>query len=171
MYRIVLVLCLLTLPLTSCGLPSIKPSKEDQLKVQQYNKVAKKGDKTIDPVHGEEVAFWYGALTGVGETNANGVGFIHAFKDGTSVVTINLNVQPPEKPSYFTALLKNDSLGDTLEIGDLTSIIGDARHSAKLEVKEDLSQSLHVLILKHADEDDPGTLTAEGFLKKPSEMN
>ncbi len=156
----------LVFSLTACGKVS-DHNESEILKVQNYNQVMKTGKVLVDPVHGEETDFWYGALSGVGETNANGVAYIHRFKDGTSVATMNLNILPVAKPQYFSVVLKNDLTGGTIDAGELSSIIGDARHSAKVETTADVSSHLRVVVLKHMTKGDAGTIVADGVLKKP----
>ena len=167
MKRPYLLLTVAVLLLSACGKVSV-PEEDKVLEVKNYNQVMRTGKVLIDPVHGEETAFFYGSLLGVGETNANGVGFIHTFKDGTSVVTAQLNILPLKKPEYFSASLVDDVTGKTIDMGELSSIIGDARHAAKLETKEDVSSSLHVVIFKHSKNGDAGVKVGEGLLKEPA---
>ncbi len=127
-------------------------------KVADYNKVT--GNKP-SPVHGEEVLMRYGALEGVGETNANGVGFARKYEDGVWVVTVNLNIAIAPQGKEYTAYLR-DSGGERFEIGQLRSLVGDARHSASADIAKNMDDADMVEVFLE------DLLVANGTLRSPS---
>lgn len=141
-----------------------QPVDKQQL-LQDYSQV--KAGK--DPVHGEETAMWYGSIEGVNGTNANGVGFIRRYEDGATVVTVNLNILPAEEGTHFQAFI-TDGAGTSVDAGELRSIIGDARHSAKLETKDDVSALLTVEVhsVKGGLLAGQSSVVARGTLKQPA---
>lgn len=126
-----LVLCLL---LSGCGgSAAVPPAVSEKDLIREYNS-GNGTNSSIVAAHGMETRFAYGAISGTGGTNANGVGFLHTYEDGVSIVTINLNILAPAKGHHYFVWLKNDS-GDPLPFGELKSIVGDARHSVVFETK------------------------------------
>lgn len=147
--------------LAACGLkPAPKPlDKADE--IHQYTTVSKTGTGTVDPVHGPETGMWYGAVNGINGTNANGVSFVRSYKDGAFVATVNLNILMAPKGQHYEAFL-TDGAGTSVDMGELRSIIGDARHSLTFETKEDVS-ALKKVVVRLGDRD-----IAEGTLKVPA---
>ncbi len=162
MKKLLLAPVLFCFLLAACG---STPAPEDKvLEVKTYNQIMKSGKDVPDPVHGKEVKFYYGAVAGTEGTNANGIAYIHMYEDGTSVVTVNLNIALPESGNYFAYL--QDSSGDkAVTIGALKSIVGDVRHTVKGETKEDVTKTLMVQVRHETRE--KKTLVAEGMLKEP----
>jgi hypothetical protein len=112
-------------------------------KISEYNKVTG-ASNSADPVHGKETVFAYGAVSGISPVGANGVGFMHTYADGVSQVQVNLNILQAKSGTYHTVWLTD---GTTyLRVGTLNSIIGDARHSTKLETKENIG-SMHMVLV------------------------
>ncbi len=143
--------------LSSCGTPEKKiPDKAEQ--IERYTSTIRGQKEVVDPVHGKEVAFFYGAVSGVGETIANGVAFIHAYEDGTSIVTVNLNVLVAPQGQEYEAFLSGGA-EKPIALGVLRSIIGDVRHNAELETRENLADR-RVVTVKLGD-----TTIAEGTVK------
>ncbi len=138
----------------------------DILEVKEYSTVMKTGKVLIDPVHGKEVAFWYGAI---GSEKSNGVGYIHTFEDGASIVTANLNILLAEKGTHYQAFLVSDDGKKEVDIGQLNSIIGDARHSIRFETQNDIS-GMTKLEVRHMKGLLGGSeVVGSGTLKKPAE--
>lgn len=153
--------------LSACSKP-IARDESDILEVKQFNTVMQTEKDLIDPVHGKQTAVWYGALNGVGETKANGVGFIHTFADGVSVITVNLNILPLKKGSHFVAVLALPDGTKTVDIGEITSIIGDARHSGKSETDANITgmTMINVYSVLQSESIEYGDLVATGTLKE-----
>jgi len=160
------IVLVLSVSLSACSKqqPVIDPDG-DILEVKEYKTLMKTGKVLVDPVHGEEVAFWYGT---VGSDKSNGVGYIHKFQDGTAVVAVNLNVLLAEKGTHYEVYLKSADGKQEIDIGELTSIIGDARHSVRLETSEDVSSMLHVEVRHIKGILGESEIVGEGVLKEPA---
>ena len=138
--------------------------QDDVLEVKAYNQIMKSGTDVPDPVHGKEVKFYYGAVAGTDGTNANGIAYVHMYDDGTSVVTVNLNIALPDSGNYVAYL--QDSSGEKIvTVGKLQSIVGDVRHTVKGETKEDVTKTLTVQV--RLESRAKKMLVAEGTLKEP----
>jgi hypothetical protein len=138
------------------------------IETEKVEVVMNNGKAITDPAHGKEKGFWYGAVTGVDATKANGVGFTYFFEDGSYLHTINLNVEKLPKGEYYVAWLTAEGGADPVKVGSMSSVFGDARHSARLDTKADLADNNHVLITKETTKDPsaPGTKVAGGLLKR-----
>jgi len=164
MKKLILSAVTLSLLLSACG-PKEKPLTKEE-KIRQYTQVT---GTSVDPLYGKEIGFWYGALSGENDVNANGVGFIHKFEKGTTTVTANLNIAVAPEKQYHTAWLTDDKRSNFLKVGVMESIIGDVRHSATLSTKDDLAGQLSVLVTLESDAKAsiPGeTLEASGKLRE-----
>ncbi len=146
--------------LAACGRAPAKPVDKAQ-QIQDYTTVSKTGTGTVDPVHGAETGFWYGALAGTNGTNANGVSFVRVYSDGATAVTVNLNILPAPQGKHYQAYL-TDGAGSGVDIGELRSIVGDARHSLTFETKDDTT-TMKTVIIRLDDRD-----IAQGTMKAPS---
>ncbi len=120
----------------------------DILETRSFKTVMKTGKVLVDPEHGEETGFWYGALTGIDGTNANGVAFTHRFKDGVFITTANLNIAKLEKGSYVAWIAKDTEGTGIKRMGVLQNLLGDVRHSLRYQTSEDLSAHTVILITK-----------------------
>ncbi|MSR67535.1 hypothetical protein EXS65_01770 [Candidatus Peribacteria bacterium] len=137
MKKLSLFLLTAALLVSACGKSdTVDPAAVD--KAKKYNQVIQKGDDPVDPVHGAQTFFSYGAVSGVAPAKANGIGYLRRFKDGSSVVTVNVNIlKAPEKTNY-SVMLRNTSTNVTMEVGILESILGDTRHSVELTTQTDV---------------------------------
>ncbi len=158
----------LILPVLACLLfvacKTAKPPDE-VLETKTFNQIMKSGKDVEDPVHGKQVKFYYGAVSGSDGTQANGIAYIHLYENGTSTVTVNLNIALPENGHYVAYIL--DSSGkQEIEIGALQSIFGDVRHSVKNETTEDITKTLLVQVRRESR--GTSTVVAEGTLKEPA---
>ncbi len=144
---------------SACGKKdAVDPAAMD--KAKKYNQVIQKGNDPADPIHGAQTTFSYGAISGVAPAKANGIGYLRTFADGSSIVTVNVNIlKAPEKTSY-TVMLKNTATNVMMEVGILESILGDTRHSVELSTKSDVRgyNTVNVYLGK--------VLVAEGTLKE-----
>jgi hypothetical protein len=157
----------LALVFSACS-KQITRDEGDILEVKEFNTVMQTEKDLIDPVHGKQTAVWYGAMSGVGETKANGVGFVHRFEDGASTVTINLNVLLAQKGYRYVGVLSTPDGSKTVDVGEISSIIGDARHSGKMETTIDTTGMtiINVYSVKGSEKPAQGTLIATGTLKE-----
>lgn len=166
-----LIACSL-LVLAACGKGSGTVSvdtNEKQIGSEVVKMVMKSGKTLVDPVHGKEVAFWYGAVSGVEGTPANGVAYTHKFEDGTYVHTLNLNIKPTEERGkvFVSWLMSTDSTKPAVKVGELSSVLGDARHAVKYETKADLTTYTKVVVTLEStvNPTKPGKHVAEGDVK------
>lgn len=146
---------------------STKPVVDKSNEVKEYNSVRTLKKDAVDDVHGKEIRFSYGAIAGVGGTKTNGVAYVRTYEDGVSLVTANLNIaKAAEKKQYF-AWLGNEAAPRSISIGVLQSIVGDTRHSTKLETSSDVSAYDSIFVYVGGTSDDPqsGNLIAKGTLK------
>jgi hypothetical protein len=157
----------LALTLSACSKP-ISRDEGDILEVKKFNTVMQTEKDLIDPVHGKQTAIWYGAMNGVGETNANGAGFVHRFEDGASTITLNLNVLEAPKDYRYVGVLTTPDGSRSVDIGEISSIIGDARHSGRVETVVDVTGMtlINVYSVKGSQKASAGTLIATGTLKE-----
>ena len=119
------------------------------------------------PGHGKELWFAIGAMTGVPGVNANGVAQGHYLEDGTSIVTIQLNVEQAPEGSYYEAWLVPSAEGERMSIGHLRTPFGDVRHQLKFIEETDIRGFAAVRVTKELDDGNPAASppVAEGFLK------
>ncbi len=156
----ILLLTSICITLISCSTP---PATE----INSGGTVIKKGrGDVIDPVHGKQTEIWYGALSGTGGTNANGVAFIRKFEDGSARINLNLNIALAPTGTKYTAQLQSNmpTKSVAIAIGDVTSIVGDARHSASTETKLLTEDFTEVVI--HSLQNGVGKVIATGTMKK-----
>lgn len=157
----------LALVFSACS-TKITRDEGDVLEVKEFNTVMQTEKDLIDPVHGKQIAVWYGAMIGVGETKANGVSFVHRFEDGASTVTINLNVLLAQKGYRYVGVLSTPDGSRTVDVGEISSIIGDARHSGKMETTVDTTgmTMINVYTVKGGQMLTEEALIATGTLKE-----
>ena len=119
-------------------------------------------------MHGEEQWFAVGALSGSNGTKANGVAQSHVFKDGTTVATVNLNIQPPPKGSEFVAWLKKPAGTERIRLDVLQNPLSDVRHVITTEVDKDLREytQVEVTLERSAGPSEGDPIQATGILKR-----
>ncbi len=161
MNKLLITPIIVSLVLVACTSAPL-PEKDEVLETQEVNQFMKTGKVLEDPVHGKQVNFFYGAVSGTGGTNANGIAYIHIFADGTSTVTVNVNIALPVSGSYI-AYIRDASGASRIRVGELTSIVGDVRHSVTLKTTENVSRALFVEVRREGGGD--STLVAEGTMK------
>lgn len=140
-----LVLCLL---LSGCGgSAAVPPAVSGKDLIREYNS-GNGTNSSITAAHGGETRFAYGAISGTGGTNCNGVGFLHTYQDGVSIATINLNVLAAPAGEHYI-VWTSDGAGSQYSLifrGELKSIVGDARHSMQFESDGDPNTLSHVFV-------------------------
>lgn len=134
--------------------------------IEQHTR-AMPGKEIIDARRGKEVWFAVGVMEGVDGTPANGVAQSHLFDDGTSLVTVQLNIEIPKDEFFYEVWLDRGSL-EPLSLGHLRNPAGDVRHQRAFESKEDLRLYANIFVTREADDGDPtpGMRVAEGVLKE-----
>ena len=125
------------------------------------------GKTIVDEQRGEEVWFAIGVMDGVNGTPANGIVQSHFFEDGTSLITIQLNIEVPPDGFFYEAWLDRWSL-EPLSLGHLRNPMSDVRHDRTFESKKDLREYTNVFVTREADDGNPapGMRVAEGVLKE-----
>lgn len=153
----------LSLLLVSCGKGI---DTEAPIGIEEHQR-AMPGKEVVDTKHGKEIWFAVGVMDGVVGTPANGVAQAHVFEDGTSLITLQLNIGIPEDGFFYEAWLERWSL-DPLPLGHLRSVTSDVRHQRIFESPEDLQTFTNVFVTREADDGnaDPGVRVAEGVLKE-----
>ena len=138
----------------------------DVQEVVEINAGMPKGE-VVDQIHGKEVLLAVGAIIGVNGTPANGVGYLHVFEDGSTILSGQLNIALPQDGTFYQAWLKNEATGETVEAGRPQPSFGDVRHGLRLESKDDLRAFTKVVITLEKDDGDPspGLVVAEGEMK------
>lgn len=153
------------LVLSACGSKEkeVEIVEDKVLEVQKYNTVYQ---GSVDADHGKQVAFMYGSIDGVGESKANGVAYFPSFEDGASVLTVNVNILPAPEGSHYLVMLSDGSPRGLIEVGKLTSIVGDVRHSIKFATEEDIKSfnSILIYLMPNEGEGSQG-LVAQGTMK------
>ena len=158
----------LSVILAACGQGTVKVGGDKVLEVKTYNATMQGARTLVDPVHGKETRFAYGAIDGVNGVRANGVGYIHTFADGVTIVTANLNILQAPAGKRYILWGSNVDGSKVVFGGDLESILGDARHTGKFQMKEDAASvgTLVVTLETIANPSLPGSHQAEGVMKE-----
>ena len=112
----------------------------------------------------DEQWFAYGAITGVGDAIANGVGQSHWYKDGRFVHTISVNINIAPDGYFYEGWLVNGE--EVISTGRLTNNFGDTRYALQFEADEDLTGYTKVIITLEKDDGNiaPDVRVAEGEL-------
>ncbi|MCA9371204.1 MAG: anti-sigma factor [Candidatus Peregrinibacteria bacterium] len=151
------------LVLTACG--DQRSEREENMNTEKIQYPMPQGGKVEYEGHGNEDWFAYGAMTGVGDANANGVTQAHQFDDGRYLHTISLNIEPaPDGYFYEGWLVKGPSVIST---GHLTNPFADVRHNLRFESDTDYTGYLTVVVTLEPDDGNPAPAdhVAEGKLK------
>lgn len=136
------------------------------LQTDTIHPVMKTNDELVDPIHGTEQTFSYGAISGVDGNSANGVGYRYGFSDGATVITLNLNVPITKDTYYIGWLTQDDSSKDWIKMGDFFAPFNDARHGLKFESMKNLADYKNVIVTQEQSQNPatPGKIVAEGSL-------
>lgn len=120
-----------------------------------------------DPLHGRELWIGVTPLRGIQDIAVNGVAIGHYFDDGTYLLTVQLNTDPPNPGGHYEVWLMRSST-DRIAVGELTSPFGDARHALQYTVKKDLRSYTKVLVSHQAgaSNEKPEVPHAEGTLER-----
>jgi hypothetical protein len=118
-------------------------------------------------VHGREVTMAYGALSGTGTVNANGVATAHFMQDKSTIIGLQLNIEAAPENSFYEAWAES-STGSRISLGHLHNPFNDVRHQLRLETPSDLRNFLNVRITMESDDGDPtpSQTVAIGILKQ-----
>jgi hypothetical protein len=169
-YRHLIFIFGIAVLVSSCG-KSVDINQKDEEGKEVYTMQMPTHGEVTHPVHGKETWFAYGAMMGTKQTPANGVTNAQLFEDGTFSNLVQLNIEPaPKGKLYATWLASDATMNDPSKwtrTGTLVSGFNDARHQMSFQIKNDLRESLHVLVTEQNGTDAmPGTVVANGLLKK-----
>lgn len=124
------------------------------------------GEVTV-PGHGKEVGMAVAPIAGINGGKANGVTTAHYFEDGSTIIGVQANVPPAEDGFFYEAWVAGETDNEWISIGRMANLFGDARHSVRFEVPEDLRNRARIVITREVDDGNPGPgeEIAEGILK------
>ena len=160
------LLCVLLVVSCSKG----KVRREATIGNETLQVVMPTGKEIVHPVHGKEVWFAVGAMSGEGKVKANGVAQAHVFADGETIVTVNLNIQPAPKGSHFVVWLQKPGSSSTerARLEAMQNPFHDVRHVVTAEIAKDLRTYSQVIVTREHDagpsQDDP--VQSTGTLKE-----
>lgn len=125
------------------------------------------GKEVVHPVHGKEVWFALGAMNGEGESKANGVAQSHVFADGSTIATVNLNIDPAPKGSNLVAWLRKPGSTERVRLDVLQNPLKDVRHVITKDIGKDLTGYTEVIVTleKSVGPADADPVMATGLLK------
>ena len=120
-----------------------------------------------DEMHGKEMWFAYGAVSGTNDTPANGVTTAHFLEDGTYLVDVQMNIRAPEKGSFYEGWLTGGEPASWISLGRFTKGAHEIRQVLSFETSQDLRNRLSVAITLEKDGRNPlpSEVVAEGMLK------
>jgi hypothetical protein len=127
-------------------------------------------NQPIVPGHGKEVGLAYGAISGVGGTNANGIGMAHFLDDGTTVVNVQVNIAVADTGySYEGWIQKADGSGK-ISLGLFTNPLKDARYTLMFATPNNLKDYNTISITREKDDSaaPSGDEVARATLKQTS---
>ncbi len=152
------------LALASCSSKGLSIQKDKDAGTEGFQFVMPNKDVT-DPVHGKEIWLGVGAVAGVDKVAANGIGQLHVMEDGTSLVTLQINIHQAVPGVEYRGYLVSDS-GDRVDMGTLDSFSG-VRHRLNYEAKRDLRDHPTIEItLNKAGSSTAGSLQAKGTISE-----
>ena len=121
-----------------------------------------------DPERGREVSLAYGAVSGIGTINANGIATAHYFADGSTIVVVQANILPAGEGMFYEVWMEGRSPADRISIGHMQNSLSDARHSLKFESSENLKSYKKIIISLEEDNGNPSLslMAAQAILKE-----
>ena len=158
-----LILCAV-LGLAACQSKRVR--RESTIGTATYSVVMPTGQGLVHPQFGKETWFAVGALEPLAPAKANGVGEMHTFGKGVSIVTVQLNITAAPRGSHHVAWVGKPNSTERVRVGELMNPTGDVRHAASVTVEKDLRDYTEVSVTLEkasgASESDP--LEAKGQL-------
>lgn len=116
----------------------------------------------------QDLAFSIGAMSGVGDTSANGAVTVQRLDDGTTDAALRLNIDPAPEGSFYMAWLTLPDGGNPVAIGRLRNPLNDGRHEIRIQTRKSLfgTHTRAVVSLEKTEAvQTPGIAVAEGSLK------
>ncbi|MCF7845020.1 MAG: anti-sigma factor [Kiritimatiellales bacterium] len=168
MTKLLLITVLLPVVALSACSKKVTVEEEPSIGEEVIQMVMPKDGKAVHPKFGKEEWFAFGAMSGVGETPANGVAQAYVFEDGSYALTMQLNIAPASDGTFYEAWLASEESDAPISAGHLGNFFGDARHQIKFESSEDFKSFLQVSVTLEQDDGDPlpsEQLVAQGQLR------
>ncbi len=152
--------------LCGCGIFSDDVQIDSEGKHQELPMMMPQGQQGYG-THGREVTMGYGALSGTGGMNANGVATAHFMQDESTIIGLQLNIEAAPENFFYEAWAET-ATGARISLGHLHNPFNDVRHQLRLETPADLRGFPIVRITKEADDGDPTPwqTVATGILKQ-----
>ncbi len=124
--------------------------------------------EVVHPQYGKEDWFGLGAMNGANKVNANGVAQSHVFANGTTVATVNLNIQPAGKNSQYVAWLQKPGTTERVRLDSLVNPLNDVRHVITVDIEKDLRAYTEVVVTleRSSGASDSDPVQATGTLKQ-----
>jgi hypothetical protein len=163
--RLPVIAAACALALVSCSRKTVSVQTDVDAGSEAFQFVMPNRGEVTDPVHGKEIWFAIGAIAGENKVAANGIAQVHYMEDGTSLVTLQMNIHQAVAGLEYHGYLVN-SAGDRVDIGTLDSFSG-VRHRLNYDAKRDLREYATVEIaLNKTGSTEAGTLQAKGTLSE-----
>lgn len=163
--RLFIGIGLCVLLLTACQKQTVR--NETILGRETMEVIMPTGGTIEHPVHGKEVWFAIGAVSGKAPAKANGVAEAHVFADDTSTATVRVNIEPAPKGSQYVAWFQKPG-AERIRLGVLENPLRDVRHAATVEIDKDVRDYNDVIVtqerLAGASDSDP--IVAMGTMKE-----
>jgi len=158
------------LPLTALALVACSQPAAPVVETQSASSARSVGVSTslpADPQHGAVSYLGIGPLEGIKDVMANGTAVVWAFEDGTSRVSIQLNIAESAQEYVYVGWLADESERSYERLGTLQNRSGDVRHSLVLEAQKDFKRYTAVVVTveSSAGVTTPGQTVAKGILK------
>ncbi len=132
----------------------------------ELNVNAPNGGVVVDPVHGKEVWFGIGPVKGEQGVPVNGMVQIHEMEDGTSLVSMQVNIRPAPAGEEFHGWLVNGA-GERIDIGTLGLFAKGVQHRLSYDAKRELrAYSTVQITLRKTGSQETGTLQATGTISE-----
>lgn len=164
--RLVAVSVVLLLLLPAC---SRKTARRETVIGRETVDVIMPTNSNIEhPVHGREVWFAIGPMSGQSKFVANGMAQSHVFEDGASLVTVTLNIEEAPKNSQYVAWLRKPGSTERVRLDAMQNPMRDVRHAVTVELDADVSAYTEAVVTleRQAGPSDDDPVVAVGAMKE-----
>lgn len=145
---------------------TVKVESSDVLQTEVIHPVVMNGP-LVDPTHGKQIAFSYGALSGVNGTSASGISYVHVFNDQTTIITLNLNIKDMDGVKFIGWIGEGENPSTWIKMSDFFAPFGDVRHGMRFEIAQNLSAYNSIIVTAETNlaTQTPGKIVASGITK------
>ncbi len=164
-----LLILIAPLILLSCGKDDSIAVEDPPIGEEAFRYVMPGKGKIVHLDHGKEKWFAYGAMNSASEVPANGVVQGHMYEDGTSEITVQLNINTADDGSFYEAWITTEDEAALIPIGHLVNHFGDTRHQVLFSDEMDIRNLNIVHITLEQDDGNPaysGVKLAEGVMRR-----